>query len=68
MSHLRVHSFSISIDDFGAGPNQDLPESARSWRAKLRTLTQPLPAGEETECKGKQWSADGGQEYHQLHD
>jgi hypothetical protein len=24
MSKLRVHSFSISIDDFGAGPHQDL--------------------------------------------
>jgi len=23
MSLLRVHSFSISIDGFGAGPNQD---------------------------------------------
>ena len=34
MSKLRVHSFSISIDGDGAGPNQDLPESARSWRAQ----------------------------------
>jgi hypothetical protein len=24
MSKLRVHSFSISIDGFGAGPGQDL--------------------------------------------
>jgi len=24
MSRLRVHSFSISIDGYGAGPNQDL--------------------------------------------
>ena len=24
MSKLRVHGFSISIDGFGAGPNQDL--------------------------------------------
>ena len=24
MSKLRVHSFAISIDGFGAGPNQDL--------------------------------------------
>jgi hypothetical protein len=24
MSKLRVHSFSISIDGYGAGPNQDL--------------------------------------------
>ena len=24
MSKLRVHSFSISIDGFGAGPDQDL--------------------------------------------
>ena len=24
MSKIRVHSFSVSIDGFGAGPNQDL--------------------------------------------
>jgi hypothetical protein len=24
MSRLRVHSFAISIDGYGAGPNQDL--------------------------------------------
>ena len=35
MSRLRVHSFSISIDSVGAGPNQDLSESARSWRLKV---------------------------------
>jgi N-acetylmuramoyl-L-alanine amidase len=34
VSKLRVHSFSISIDGYGAGPNQDLPESARGWQAQ----------------------------------
>jgi len=28
MSKLRVHSFSISIDGYGAGPNQDLEHLA----------------------------------------
>ena len=37
------------------GAESGLPESARSWWAKLRTLAQPLPRGEETECKRKQW-------------
>src|SRR5437762_8922992 len=37
LSELRVNSFSVSIDAFGAGPNQEPPESA-----KLRTLTQAL--------------------------
>lgn len=44
MSKLRVHRFSISIDGFGAGPDQDLPESARSWRAQQEN-DHPLPQG-----------------------
>jgi hypothetical protein len=24
MARLRVHSFSVSVDGYGAGPNQDL--------------------------------------------
>ena len=38
MSKLRVDSFSISIDGFGAGPNQDLQNPARKEKA-----THPLP-------------------------
>src|SRR5260370_21223885 len=38
MYKLRVHSFSISIDGYGAGPNQDLPESARSWEDGLSLI------------------------------
>ena len=30
MSKLRVHTFSISLDGFGAGPNQDLNNPANS--------------------------------------
>ncbi len=48
MSNLRVHSFSISIDGYGAGPNQDLENPRGVGGLKLRTLTQPLPKGEET--------------------
>ena len=33
MSKLRVH-LSIPIDGYGAGPDQDLSEAARSWRAR----------------------------------
>jgi hypothetical protein len=29
MSKLRAHSFSTSIDGFGAGPNQDLQNPAQ---------------------------------------
>ena len=50
-ANYRLPSFSMSIDGYGAGPDQDLSKSAQSWRAKLRTLTQPLPKGEENECK-----------------
>ena len=32
MSKLRVHAFTVSLDGYGAGPNQDLAESARCRR------------------------------------
>lgn len=47
MSRLRVHSFSISIDGFGAGPDQDLENPLGVAGLKLRTLTRPLAKGEE---------------------
>ena len=65
MSRLRVHSFSISIDDFGVGPNQDLENPLGVGRAemgtdppaKFRTLTQPLPEGEE--IRWSRWKSKG---------
>ncbi|HBB86765.1 MAG TPA: hypothetical protein DC047_04035 [Blastocatellia bacterium] len=35
MSKLGVHSFSISIDGYGAGPDQGLSESAPSCGLKV---------------------------------
>ena len=55
MSRLRVHSFSISIDGFGAGPNQDLehPQGERGpelfdWFFHTRTW-QRMHGNEEGE-------------------
>ena len=48
MSKLLIHSFSISIDGYGAGLGQDLENPLGVGGLKLRTLTQPLPKGEET--------------------
>jgi hypothetical protein len=55
MSRLRVHSFSIAIDGYGAGPNQYLENRLRVGglngdgpTAKLCTLTRPLPKEEES--------------------
>ena len=47
MPKLRVHTFAISIDGYGAGPNQDLPnplgvggEALHEWFVKTRTFRQ----------------------------
>jgi len=47
MSKLRVNSFSISIDGYGAGPNQSLEnplgvggESLHEWMIATRTFRQ----------------------------
>lgn len=47
MSKLRVHNFSISIDGYGAGPNQSLEnplgvggESLHDWMVATRTFQQ----------------------------
>lgn len=47
MSKLRVHSFSVSVDGFGAGPNQDLENplgvggmALHEWAFGTRTLQQ----------------------------
>jgi dihydrofolate reductase len=49
MSRLRVHNFSISLDGFGAGSNQDLKnplgeggESLHEWFIRTRTFQQIL--------------------------
>ena len=45
MSRLRVHSFSISLDGYGAGPNQSLQQpmgeggmALHQWAFATRTL------------------------------
>jgi dihydrofolate reductase len=47
MARLRVHGFSISIDGYGAGPNQDLQqplgvggEELHEWLVRTRTFKQ----------------------------
>jgi len=47
VSQLRVHAFSISLDGYGAGPNQDLVnplgvggESLHEWAVATRTFSQ----------------------------
>lgn len=49
MSRLRVESFTVSIDGFGAGPDQDLEhplgvgaESLHAWMFATRTVQQKL--------------------------
>ena len=52
MSKLRVHSFSISLDGYGAGPNQGLEnplgsggESLHDWIVVTRTFQELYGAG-----------------------
>jgi dihydrofolate reductase len=47
MSRLRVHSFGISLDGYGAGPDQDLDNPLgrgglmlHEWRSKTRTFQE----------------------------
>ena len=47
MSRLRVHSFAISLDGYGAGPNQDLNNplgvggmALHQWMFGTRTFRQ----------------------------
>ncbi len=53
MSRLRVHAFSVSLDGYGAGPNQSLEtplgrggESLHEWFLPTRTFRQMQGAGE----------------------
>jgi hypothetical protein len=52
MSKLRVHSFSISLDGYGAGPDQDLDNPLgrgglmlHEWRSGTRTFQQLFGSG-----------------------
>ena len=52
MSKLRVHAFSISLDGYGAGPNQGLEhplgaggEQLHEWVVATRTFQQIYRAG-----------------------
>jgi dihydrofolate reductase len=59
MSRLVVHSFAISIDGYGAGPNQDLAnplgvgfEAAHQWFFATRTFQQRV-LGQQGGSRGK---------------
>ena len=59
MSRLRVHDFSISIDGYGAGPNQSRKEplgvggeSLHDWLVNTRTWQQAHGSGGEGGSKG----------------
>jgi dihydrofolate reductase len=53
MSRLRVHNYSISLDGYGAGPNQSLKEplgiggeALHAWFIRTRTFQQMLGKGD----------------------
>ena len=55
MSKLRVHCFGISIDGFGAGPNQDIDnplgiggESLHQWFFPTRAFQKMVGSGDGT--------------------
>ncbi len=59
MSKLRVESFTISLDGYGAGPNQDLSNplgvggtSLHGWALSTRTFQQHLFGGSDGEATG----------------
>ncbi len=70
MSKLRLH-YSISIDGYGAGPNQVLPESlgvgglSFAPSPNLSQRERRLVVLTSAHVVRKQWSAGRGQEYHQ---
>ena len=52
MSKLRIHSFSISLDGYGAGPDQDLDNPLgrgglmlHEWRLRTRKFQQLFGSG-----------------------
>ena len=59
MSKLRVHCFSVSLDGFGAGPNQDLNnplgvggEDLHQWLFPTRAFQKMQGEGEDKGTKG----------------
>jgi len=68
MSKLRVESFTISLDGFGAGPNQDLANplgvggtALHGWAFSTRTFQQKVFGGEggSTEGVDEEFAARG---------
>ena len=68
MARLEVRSFSVSVDGFGAGPNQDLQNplgvggmALHEWLFKTRTFQSfHPPAGKEVEAPGGETGVDDG--------
>ena len=66
MSRLRVQSFSLSIDGFGAGPNQDLThplgvggEALHRWVFPTRTFQRMFGSGDGTTGVDEAFAARG---------
>ncbi|MCB8944005.1 MAG: dihydrofolate reductase [Ardenticatenaceae bacterium] len=66
MSKLRVNSFSISIDGYGAGPNQSLEtplgiggESLHEWMVTTKTFQQMYGNGDGTTGEDDEFTARG---------
>ena len=66
MSKLRVHSFSISLDGYGAGPDQTLDEplgkggeSMHEWLVTTKTFQQLYGEGEGTTETDNEFAALG---------
>jgi dihydrofolate reductase len=66
MSKLRVHGYSISLDGYGAGPNQSLKqplgeggEDLHPWMVTTRTFQSIYGKGEGTTGADDRWAAQG---------
>jgi dihydrofolate reductase len=66
MSKLRVHGYSISLDGYGAGPNQSLTEplgvggeDLHPWMVTTRTFQSIYGKGEGTTGVDDTWAAQG---------
>ena len=66
MSKLRVHGYTISLDGYGAGPNQSLKqplgaggEDLHPWMVTTRTFQSIYGNGEGTTGADDRWAAQG---------
>lgn len=66
MSKLRVHGFSISLDGYGAGPDQSLQqplgvggEGLHEWLVTSRTFQKIYGKGDGTTGSDDRWAAQG---------